>query len=213
MISYKLTKNRTLNLIQDSESHDHPRTSCENLGTIINWHTRFNLGDENINPKEYTSLNDIISKNTSKDDICLPLFLYNHSSLSLSTKPFNCRFDSSQIGIIKVSKTKIRKEYSCKKVTKKIKEKVIEVLKNEILYFDKYLKGEFYILEILDNNKEIEESCAGFVGDNPIDNGMIDHLSKEDQEYVKSQVLCNGKLPNELKQKNFLNNCQDKVVV
>ena len=117
-----------------------PRTEWNNFGTMACWHRNYILGDEQpksdpleyylelaeqFSNKNFYDLDDEIKENLvysefEKYYISLPLYLYDHSGITMSTSSFSCSWDSGQAGFIYISKEKLREEYSCKNVTKKI---------------------------------------------------------------------------------------------
>ncbi len=125
---------------------DNPR-NWDNLGTMICFHGRYDLGDKHgYDHKDYSGWEEL-EKTIVEDNnvgVILPLYLYDHSGLSISTTPFSCVWDSGKIGFICVSKEKILKELGGKIVTKKLKEKVVEVLKAEVETYDQYIRGDIY---------------------------------------------------------------------
>ena len=82
----------------------------------------------------------------------------------------HAEFDSGQVGVVFVSKKKVREEYSVKRITKKVLEKAYEVLKSEVNAYDQYLSGDvwcYLIEEDEDGNAlpdELHDSCTGFYG-------------------------------------------------
>lgn len=145
--------------------HDHdcssPREN-DNLGTIATWHRRYQMGDEQpkVDPEEYT-------RSLPKGSIVLPVYMYEHSGIALSTGrgyPFDDPWDAGQLGIIHISPEKIRKEYSTKRITKAIRAKVVDCLQGEIEEYSKFVNGECYgyVIEDLDGAKI--DSCWGFIG-------------------------------------------------
>ena len=178
----KLPNNRTLKIEQDTHGFD-PRED-DNLGTIVSWHSRYSLGEVNLNKNDYVSAKDATERNSSKDEIVLPLYIYDHSGITISTKPFSCPWDSGQFGFIKISKDKIREEYGLKRVSQNLIEKVKSYLEAEVETYDKYLRGESYTMEILDKNGETEDSCSGFLGYDPKENGIYEQLSQEDRDFI-----------------------------
>ena len=97
--------------------------------------------------------------------VCLPLYLYDHSGISMSTGQFSCPWDSGQVGFIFISKEKALKEYGGKRVTKKLREKVKTYLQGEVETYDSYLTGECYGYQIFDKNGEEIDACWGYLGD------------------------------------------------
>ena len=100
--------------------------------------------------------------------------MIDHSSVSLSTKAFGCPWDSGQVGIIAVLKSKALKEWSVDKWTPELEEKIAKLLRSEIKEFSDYLGGNVYGFEVVKPAKccscghcedEFIDSCWGFVGD------------------------------------------------
>ncbi|TEB04760.1 hypothetical protein Psch_03522 [Pelotomaculum schinkii] len=113
------------------------------------------------------------------DCIILPLYLYDHSGITMNTTGFYCPWDSGQVGWIYVTKEMVRREYGIKRITKKIREKVIQALKSEVNVYSEYLEGNVYgyVLEDAEGNEL--DSCWGFYGDNFRENGMADYVGQE----------------------------------
>lgn len=152
-----------IKIVQD-ESPESPR-EWDNLGTMACFHRRYNLGDKNtLNQEE---VQDIY--NNDKEYISLPLYLYDHSGITMNTTGFHCPWDSGQVGVIYVSRAKVRKEYSVKRISKATEAKIIEYLKNEVATYDQYLTGDVwgYVVEkpcTECGEPEEVESCWGFYG-------------------------------------------------
>ena len=151
---------------------DCPR-SWDNLGTMICFHNRYKLGDKhNYTHDNYNGWNemkkDIIK--TENVGVILPLYLYDHSGITMNTTGFSCGWDSGQVGFIFISKDKILEEYGGKIVTKKLKEKVTKHLVDEVKTYDKFIRGDVYgytIYEMIKcdlghEHKEVLDSCWGF---------------------------------------------------
>ena len=102
-----------------------PRSPREddNLGTMVCFHGRRNLGDKHdYNHHNYDGWDDM-EKNIIKDNnvgVILPLYLYDHSGITMNTTGFSCGWDSGRVGFIFISKDKIREEYSCKRIVKNL---------------------------------------------------------------------------------------------
>jgi hypothetical protein len=110
--------------------------------------------------------------------IVMPLYLYDHSGQTISTKPFGCRWDSGQVGFIYVSRKKLLEEYGGKKVTKKMLETATKVLLAEVEVYDHYIRGDVYGFKEYDADGKEVDSCYGFYGeDDPNKNGMADYFS------------------------------------
>jgi hypothetical protein len=141
----------TLELIRDSYPED-PRTMCDYQGTMYCEHKRYSLGDKGAQAPDL------------EECIWLPLYLYDHSGITMRAAPFSCPWDSGMVGYIYVTKSSIRKEYMRKRISPKLREMVIEHLLAEVEEYDHYLTGEVYGFRILDCRGYEVESCYGFYG-------------------------------------------------
>jgi len=149
---------------------DNPRTTWDNLAFMACFHKRYDLGDKH-NFKEPQDLLDWIEAN--KDTIYyLPLYIYEHGNITIRTTPFDCRFDSGQVGFIYISKENAEKNG----ITKPY-----ELLEHEVKIYDYYIKGETYGAMIFDRDGELIDSQFGYFGDtDEVINeakGMIDHYN------------------------------------
>lgn len=169
-----------LKLMYDS-SPESPRT-WDNLGTMVCFHNRYDLGDKhNYSSDDYNNWEEmkkaiIKEENTA---VILPLYMYDHSGISISTSPFSCRWDSGQIGFIFVSKEKALEEFGGKIVTAKLKERIEKILEGEVETYTQYVEGEVYGFEIVDEDDDIIDSCYGFYGDNHKESGMLDYIDHD----------------------------------
>lgn len=119
-----------------------PRT-WDNAGTMVCKHGGYNLGDTEEEPDNY------------EDCIVLPLYLYDHSGITMSTSPFSCPWDSGQVGVI-----------YAKKGSEGMDDKTLEAcLESEVKEYDNYLTGNVWGYVIKDSAGNFLDSCWGFVGD------------------------------------------------
>ncbi len=148
-----------------------PREWC-NLGTIVAAHHRYNLSDVAFpQAGDHGSLLDDFKTYLANDQsltlsdvIYLPVYMYEHSGIAISSTPFNCRWDSGQLGFIYVTKQQIYKDYSVKRISPKLLATITNILNNELELYDHYLQGYCYEYRIYDNNECID-SCGGFLGE------------------------------------------------
>ena len=132
---------------------DNPR-NWDNLGVINCFHKRYNLGEAH-NFNEPQELIEWIEANQDKI-YYLPLYMYEHGNITISATPFQCRFDSGQIGFIYITKELAEAEGI---------KKPYDLLAHEIKVYDHYLKGETYGAMILDQSGEVIDSQFGYLGD------------------------------------------------
>jgi len=162
--------------IKQDLSPSNPREDFDNLGTMICFHNRYSLGDKHdYNSNDYSGWDEQLKVISKNEDVCviLPVFMYEHSGITIKTTPFGCPYDSGQVGWIFISKEKVRKEYSVKRINKKLKERITEYLIGEVKIYDQYLTGDIYGYEISKITKcdlghehtEELDSCWGFFGE------------------------------------------------
>lgn len=161
--------NKVVKIFYD-ECPESPR-EWDNLGIIVASHRRHNLQDKEAPKIDFGYFNSWseVEKHLVKEHeakVIIPLYMYEHSGIALSTSPFSCKWDSRQLGFVYVTKDKILEEYGCKVVSKKVREKVISVLEGKIETYSQYLNGEVYGFETYEVDEEGEEtflgSCWGF---------------------------------------------------
>ena len=174
----------TVEIVQD-ENPESPR-EWDNLGTMVCWHKRYVLGDEQ--PKGWAwewlelfaesltdpnlldywrerdaeQLNKLVWKILEQKVIMLPLFLYDHSGITMHTRSFSCPWDSGQVGYIFVTLEKVRREFSWKRMSTKRRERIKEVLTAEVKTYDTYLRGEVFGYTVRDGKNDVVDSCWGF---------------------------------------------------
>ena len=76
--------------------------------------------------------------------ILLPLYLYDHSGITMNTTGFNCRWDSGQVGFIFMHKSVAVETWGKKICTDKVRQKAINCLIAEVEEYDQYLTGDVY---------------------------------------------------------------------
>jgi len=119
--------------------------------------------------------------------VILPLYLYDHSGITMNTKGFSCGWDSGQVGWIYITKDKIEAE----SWTPEQAEKYLE---GEVQVYDDYLTGNVYGYKVTDADGEDKDSCWGYYGD-PEESGCIDEAKGMIDWYVKKDQEEYEKLP------------------
>lgn len=156
------------------EQPESPR-NWDNLTKMVCFHSRYDLGDKHdYNHGDYNGWDEMeadIIRN-EKPVVIKPLYLYDHSGITISTSSFNDRWDSGRIGFIFVTRENALKEYGKKRITPAIKEKAEKVLDGEVETYDQYLRGDVYGYKVYKvstcdeghNHEEEMDSCWGFYG-------------------------------------------------
>jgi hypothetical protein len=184
-------KNKKILQIFQDDSPESPR-DWDNLGIMYCSHKRYTLGDR-VNPhslstdsfESWAEMEDHI-RITLDSPICLPLYMYDHSGQTIATTPFNCKWDSGQIGYIYVTREILEKEYGT--VDDDVIKKATKYLEGEVKTYNQYMTGDVYGFKVIEKiecdtlpviQKE-HDSCWGFYGDDFKTNGMLDHINSED---------------------------------
>lgn len=140
------------------DEHLSPR-AWDNLTTILCFHKRYNIGDSNpYSSDQFSSWSKFREQLENDHDIVKikPLYMYNHSGITISTTPFRSSWDSGQVGWVFITKEDQEKMGTPD-------DKLDKVLKGEIETYDKYIRGEVYRYRITDKKtNEVLDSCTGF---------------------------------------------------
>lgn len=145
----------------------------------------------------------------------LPLYLYDHSGITMSTGPFSCPWDSGQVGFIYVTYPEIRKAFLRQRVTQAVMDRALALLRSEVKEYDYYIRGAVYGYTITDpDGEEIDDSCWGFYGYDHEKSGLkeeaegaidfeIEDRRKEHQ--AKAKELIRHHVPLEVRQSQLHN--------
>lgn len=169
----------TLRVDKDISFNPNPRENFSNIGTMFCFHRRYRLGDE-TDIKDTEKFNDWLQENKDNIILKLPLFLYDHSGICISTSDFNDPWDSGKVGHIVCTKENLEKIGLKDLSVGKIKEQ----LEKEVKEYSDYLEGNktFYYFSIFDKKHNLIDSCSGYKYENLKD--MLHEMSKYDEEYI-----------------------------
>lgn len=178
----------TIRIMQDP-SPGSPREN-ENMGTMIAFHGRYKLGDDDHGFKAddhngWDALESAILKEHGRDAVILPLYLYDHSGITMNTTGFACRWDSGQVGFIVASKATIRENYGVGRVTAKLRERAVAHLVAEVAEYAQYLEGDVYGFTVENEDGEPLNSCWGFYGSDQFKNGMSEHFTADQHDALR----------------------------
>lgn len=160
----------TVRVYQD-ELTNGPRGDWNCFGKMLCFHKRYTLGDEGlskeigIDPDDYSGWDEIEDAliNDHAAAVILPLYMYDHSGITMNTTGFGFSWDSGQVGFTFATNDDVVKEYG--DLSKESLNKAEELLVNEVETYDKYLRGDVYGYT-LDSDDEYEElddyGCWGY---------------------------------------------------
>ncbi|RLD55169.1 MAG: hypothetical protein DRJ01_17040, partial [Bacteroidetes bacterium] len=148
------------------------------------FHNSYNLGDEHdYIQSNYSSWEELKKGIESKEEVLAikPLYLYDHSGITISTSPFQCRWDSGQVGWIYITKGTVK--ITGMPIDKDL-DKSIDL---ELSTYDQEIQGEVFGFSCYKDGECID-SCGGFYGRDIRKNGMFDHIPEEFEILLKEVV-------------------------
>lgn len=111
--------------------------------------------------------------------LCIPLYLYDHSGITISHGAFSCPWDSGQVGWHYITWKALEDNWPDKSL-----ESARRCLEAELEEYDNYLRGNVYCFVIEDENGDVVDSCGGYSGYDWKANGLADNIPEE----VKDQL-------------------------
>ena len=93
--------------------------------------------------------------------ISLNVYTLIHSGIAMKTTPFDDKWDSGQSGVIYTTEKEALKWFQRKRMTPKLRAKVLAALRAEVKVYGEYANGEVYGYVILDENGEHVDSLWG----------------------------------------------------
>jgi len=165
-----------------------PRTDYDTGTVMVCQHGCYSLGDEKHGVdlggcNNWADVKQAIIDQKSPI-VILPLYLYDHSGITMNTTGFGCRFDSGQVGFIFVDEAKCdmigwTKEYIAtltngdnpKYKGKEREEILTDFMISDVETYDNYISRQVYRFEI--DGIEDEYSCGGFFGYDHEKSGLL----------------------------------------
>ena len=183
-------KNYKLEIFHDEDPMN-PRTEWDNTTTMICFHKRYNLGDKHdFNSRDYESWSEMEQaiKNHYEVLAIKPLYLYDHSGITISTSPFGCQWDSGQVGFVIIDKDNLQRISGDADGFNELN--LEEIIEAEVETYDSYIQGEVYGYKIIEvetcdkghEHEEIIESCGGYYKEEEAEeegNSLLKHYQEK----------------------------------
>ncbi len=169
-----MPKERRVRIVADCNAENPRDTWDDPISRMVCW-GRHHLGDEHDYADPAAFREDV----DFDDCVILPLFLYDHSGITMRTAPFDCPWDSGQVGWIYCDGETIEREFNGDR------ERAEKALRIDVEVYDAYISGNVYgfIVEEFDGDDwEEVDSCWGFYGNDIHMNGIADSL--DDAELI-----------------------------
>jgi len=160
--------------IEQDQDPMNPRTDWDNITTMICFHKRYDLGDKtDYKSSDFDSWGELKEHIESDNKVLMikPLYMYDHSGITISTSSFSCQWDSGQIGWVFITEKQLN--LMCGKDYDRSEEKLEEIIKGEVKIYDQYLTGEVYRYVLFEietcslghEHKTLIESCGSYFGE------------------------------------------------
>lgn len=143
---------------------------------------------ENLIEDQWQAIRTIVGEHY----VILPLYLYDHCGITMSTSAFSCPWDSGQVG------------YIYQRLTPEVtREDLTKYLVSEVEEYDSYLTGDCWMF-VLESQKyqedeegdeltsewETEDSCGGFLGysDEDLISEIRSHIGDQHIDAIREAV-------------------------
>jgi hypothetical protein len=187
-----------IKIFSDPDPQD-PR-EWDNVGVMVCEHRRYNLGDHKDHKGRDAAIDAVLASRDYRpsmmgdrydlandppalwgalqqcsDIISMPLYLYDHSGITMSTSKFSCPWDSGQIGFIFCTNDKALEEWGSKglppqqRMSPRVRQKAIDYMTGEVETYDQFIRGDVYGFVVeRDDGEELSsgeiDSCWGYHG-------------------------------------------------
>lgn len=175
----------TIEIYQD-EFPENPLTEWDGNVEFCCWHRGYDLGNSERFGNRLEGPEECQEYAKRTRSILLPLYMYDHSGIALSLGrdyPFNCRWDSGQLGYILIDREWLRKHYGKKYFTKKIRQQLLKSAEANVQLYNDYLSGAVYGYNV----EKAGDSCCGFYGYDHEKSGLLE-MSKDGIAYHIEQT-------------------------
>lgn len=153
-----------------SYSESYSPAEWDNLGTFVYKSNKYSFDPTtDINVRNWS---DAEIKELLDSSISIPVYMYDHSGISISTSPFSCPWDSGLFGYYIISKDKVKEEYGGKIISKKLKNQILKYLENEIKVWNDWVEGNIFKYSIFEKD-ELLDCCGGYYGDEGIEEAIL----------------------------------------
>ncbi len=119
------------------------------------------------NPSDWTKADAYYKRLIARlDEVMeiMPLYLYEHSGITISTTPFYYVGDSGQVGVIYMTREQILARFGGKLLTEKKRRQARALMMDEVDEYNQYLTGDVYGYIVTDPNENEVDSCWGLFG-------------------------------------------------
>lgn len=150
----------TVQVFQD-DCAENPRSAFETRVRLVCWHSRYRLGDSH----DFYEPADFLSwwAKAGADGLCVPLYLYDHSGLALSTRPFHCPWDSGQIGWAYLTAAALANKFPDVAAAQRLAA-AQQLIDAEVELYNAYISGDVWGFTVRTDHGADVDRCWGYYG-------------------------------------------------
>ncbi len=186
-------KKYELKIEQDNDPMN-PRTEWDNITTMLCFHKRYDLGDKNpYKSSDFDSWEEMKQQIEQDHKVLMikPLYLYDHSGITISTSSFSCQWDSGQVGWVFIDEKKL--QYITGDSSGHNETNLEEIIDSDVKTYDQYITGEVYRYELYEietcslgcEHKTMIESCGSYYSEEECESEGNSVM----KDYVDSEVV------------------------
>jgi hypothetical protein len=146
--------NFRVNIVQDSNPFNPRNNEQDVLGTIL-YSTEKELGDQRATKERIAEVLEDSSL------IALPIHVVENEQGLTFNVDNNVSIENCN-AVIYVSKDNARQAFNAQRLGKHVLKRICDAMRAEISVFSSYLAGQSFGYQILNESKEIVDSCYGF---------------------------------------------------
>ena len=171
---------------QDCDCQCNPR-DWDTLGEMVIRKAvdRHLSGDRTVDDDD---MHELITRCKQEGLVFVPVYALVHSGIWLSTtKNFNgytCQWDTFFAGVIYAENETIIEEYGDLSI--RSRGKAIACFEAELKTYQQFISGDVYGFSTLDSEGDAIDSCGGFFGSDPFENGMSEHIEARYHDLLKT---------------------------
>jgi hypothetical protein len=142
-----------------------PRTEWDNITTMVCFHKKYKLGDRHgYRTEDFSSWAELEAGiiKAEKPLIIMPLYLLDHSGITISTRDFHDPWDSGRVGFVYIT----RKSYEAlcgppKRMSPGFAAKLRKNIEADVWIYNQYLWGLCFGVTV-EKDDDIVDSCWGY---------------------------------------------------
>lgn len=137
-----------------------PREEFDHICTLVCWHRRYRLGDAH----DWHDPQAFLRAMKTRPHLKLPLYLYDHSGITMATTPFSCPWDSGQVGWVVLERKDFHHLGDPSDLESTVEDRAMAAMRGEVTEYDQFISGDVWWVRVEDAESDILDSGSGFYG-------------------------------------------------